>query len=176
MNTKKTEAARSSYIIFFPLLFLVLMLEIVHLPAVIAPYRPDFMALLLIFFAIIDPLRINVGIAWITGFLLDLLTGAPMGINGLAMAFQVWVVVSQFRHFSQFAVWQQMCIIGIVNFIAHMCVYWIEHLIGQTSSVSNYSYQTLSTIVFWPITLLLCDMMWNVFNIQAASLKKEKEL
>lgn len=176
MNTKKTEVARSSYIIFFPLLFLVLMLEIVHLPAAVAPFRPDFMALLLIYFAINDPLRISVGIAWITGFLLDLLTGAPMGINGLAMAFQVWVVVSQFRHFSQFSVWQQMCIIGIINFLVHLCVSWIENLIGQAVSPSNYSYQTLSTIVFWPIVLLICEILWGLFNIQPASESKEKDL
>lgn len=153
------------------------MLEIVHLPVEVATYRPDFMALLLLFFAIFDPLRINVGIAWITGLLLDLLTGAPMGINGLVMAFQIFVVVSQFKHFAQYAIWQQTIIIGIINALTHAGVYWLEHLIGQANSTpSLFLSQSLSTMVFWPIMHFIFSVIWQMFNIQAASLKKEKDL
>lgn len=176
INNKKNETARSSYVIFFPMLFLVLILEIVRLPAVIAAYRPDFMGLLLIFFAIADPLRINVGIAWISGILLDLLTGAPLSINGLAIAAQVYVVVSYFRHFALFAIWQQMSIIGILHLLIYGVMVWFENLIGQSGSISTYVYQTGATILFWPVMLVLCQVCWNIFNIQAASIKKENDL
>lgn len=158
------------------MLFLMLILEIVHLPAAIANYRPDFMGLFLIFFAIADPLRVNVGIAWFSGILLDLLTGAPLSLNGLAIAAQVFVVVSYFRHFAQFAVWQQMSIIGILHLLIFGVMVWFENLIGQASSITTYVYQTGSTIVFWPIMLLICNLIWHFFNIQAASIKKETEL
>lgn len=158
------------------MLFLMLILEIVHLPAAIAVYRPDFIGLLLIFFAISDPLRINVGIAWISGILLDLLTGAPLSINGLAIAAQVYLVVSYFRHFAQFAVWQQMAIIGILHLLIYGVMVWFENLIGQTGSISTYVYQTAATTVFWPIMLFICQMIWNVFNVHPASIKKDSDL
>lgn len=176
MTTNKTEGVRSSYIIFFPLLFLILILEIVHLPAEIASYRPDFVALMLIFFAISDPLRINVGVAWITGLLLDLLTGAPLGINALVMSFQVFVVVWYFKHFTQYSILQQTFIIGLVNLVAHAMVYWFEHVFGQTgTAISIYVYQTVATLVFWPIVQFIFRVLWMMFNVQAASLKKERE-
>ena len=69
MPNPKNEIRRSSYVLFFPLLFIMLLFEIIHIPAAVAPYRPDFLATLLIFFVTIDPKRINIGLTWISGLL-----------------------------------------------------------------------------------------------------------
>ena len=74
MASPKKEQYRSSYLLFFPLLFIVLILEIVRLPAAASQYRPDILGVMLIFFAMTDPKRINIGMAWISGLLLDILS------------------------------------------------------------------------------------------------------
>ena len=176
MANPQNEQRRSSYLIFCPLLFITLILEIVHLPAVIAPFRPDFAALLLIFFACSDPQRINVGMAWGTGLLLDLLSGAPFGFNALILAFQVYIILSQFKSFINFMLWQQMVIIGIVNLIGHIVVYWIGHLIAQGTYSGNFGWPTLVTMGLWPIMIMVYATLWKVFNVTSASVKVEKEL
>ncbi len=176
MPNPKNANRRTSYVIFFPLLFIMFIFEIMHLPAAVAPYRPDFVATVLIFFAITDPKRVNVGLAWFAGLILDLLSGAPMGIHGLIFAFQVYIIVAQFKHFAAFMVWQQMIIIGIVNFIAHIGVYWIGHLIGQPSYSSNFSWQALATMLCWPVFMLIYRFLWVFFNVTSASVKSEKEI
>lgn len=176
MPNVSNERQRTSYVIFFPLLFIMLLLEIVHLSAVIAPYRPDFLALLLIFFAISDPKRINVGIAWFSGLLLDFLSGAPIGFNALILALQVYLIVSQFRHFATFNLWQQMVIVALSNLISHIGVYWLGHLIGQGSYTGSIGWSILVTMVFWPIMLGLCLFLWRICNIASASVKVEKEI
>ncbi|HIV54618.1 MAG TPA: rod shape-determining protein MreD [Candidatus Anaerobiospirillum stercoravium] len=176
MANPKNEARRSSYLIFFPLLFIMLILEIVHLPALIAPYRPDFLALLLIFFASSDPKRINVGWAWCSGLLLDLLSGAPLGFNALILAFQVYIILSQFKSFISFMLWQQIIIIGIVNLIGHIVVYWAGHLIAQGTYSGNFGWPTVVTMVLWPFMMVLLVALWRVFNIVSASVKVEKEI
>lgn len=176
MPNPKNETRRTSYVIFVPLLFFMLVLEIVHLPAMIAPYRPDFTAILMIYFAITDPKRVNVGIAWLSGIILDFLTGAPLGINALAMSIQVYIIVSQFRHFVAYTIFQQALIIGIINILVHVGVYWLEHLIGQNSYNGNFFLQTLATIVAWPIIYVICSIMWSVFNISSVTAKEDKEL
>lgn len=167
MNNPKNEIRRSPYLIFFPLVFFVLILEIVRLPALIAPYRPDFTGLLLIFFAIIDGKRVNVGVAWLTGLVLDLLTGATLGINALVFALEVYLIISQFKHFAAFRTWQQMIIIGLVSFISHVGVYWFGHLIGQPSYSTNFAWQTLVTMFTWPIIKMICGALWFMFNVSS---------
>lgn len=165
MINPKNELKRSSYLIFFPLIFFVLILEIVRLPALIAPYRPDFTGLLLIFFAITDNKRVNVGVAWLTGLVLDLLTGATLGINALVLSLEVYLIVSQFKRFAAFQTWQQMIVIGMVSFISHVGVYWFGHLIGQPSYSTNFAWQTLVTMFTWPVIKMICMLLWTIFNI-----------
>lgn len=131
----------------------------------VTPYRPDFTGLLLIFFAITDGKRVNVGVAWLTGLVLDLLTGATLGINALVLAFEVYIIISQFNHFVNFKTWQQMIVIGLVSFISHVGVYWFGHLIGQPSYSTNFAWQTLVTMFTWPIIKMICAVLWTVFNI-----------
>ncbi len=176
MLSTKTVQYRSSYLLFFPLLFFVLILEIIRLPAAIAPYRPDILGLLLIFFATMDPKRVNIGFAWICGLLLDILSGAPMGVNGLRVAFEVFLIVSQFRHFQSFMLWQQMVIIGIVNLIGSVGVYWICHLIGQSGYNDFFGWSSLVTLFAWPVMLFLGAILWKFFRISEAASKKEKEI
>lgn len=165
MSNPKNEIRRSPYLIFYPLVFFVLILEIIRLPAMVTPYRPDFTGLLLIFFAITDGKRVNVGVAWLTGLVLDLLTGATLGINALVLAFEVYIIISQFKHFVDFKTWQQMIVIGLVSFISHVGVYWFGHLIGQPSYSTNFAWQTLVTMFTWPIIKMICAVLWTVFNI-----------
>lgn len=176
MPNPKQEPKRSSFLLFFPLLFLMLILEIVHLPAVISPYRPDFLALLIIYFAIADSRRINVGTAWLCGLLLDFLAGAPIGANGLCIAFSVYILVFQFKHFKNFLLWQQMLIVGLVNFIGHVGVYWICHLIGQTSYTTNFGWESLVTMFTWPLMFFFYAFLWSVFNISSFTTKSEQEM
>lgn len=173
MPNQKNELKRSSYLIFFPLVFFMLILEIVRLPASIAPYRPDFTGMLLIFFAITDPKRINIGVAWLTGLVIDFLTGATLGINALVLSSEVFIIVSQFKLFAVFRLWQQMLVIGIVNFICHVGVYWFGHLLGQPSYSTNFTWQTIVTTLTWPIILGLCLFLWRSFNISSATSKSQ---
>ena len=176
MAANKKVSYRSSYMLFFPLVFVMMILEIMRLPAIIAAYRPDFTGMLLIFFAVADPRRINVGAAWLTGLAVDLLTGAPLGINGLVLALQVYIIVAHFKTFSTFLIWQQMLVIGLVNFLSNVCVNWFGHLIGQGSYGTNFAWKTLITILTWPLMCILFRMLWDRLRISSFTTRSEQEL
>lgn len=176
MPNPKNEVKRSSYVLFFPLLFIMLIFEIMHLPALIAPYRPDFLATLLVFFVTSDPKRINIGLAWISGFLLDLLSGAPLGSNALVLASQLCLILVYFHNFAHFTVWQQMLSIGSVNLLCPIAVYWICHIIGQSSYTTHFLWQAFVTMISWPLFLLLYKFLWSFFKISCFTRKAENDL
>lgn len=176
MPNKKNEASRSSLILFCPLFFIMLILEIIHLPASISPFRPDFMMLLLIFFIYSDPQRINIITAWLCGIVLDFLTGAPLGINGLTISVQLYVMMFYFPRFLSFRIFQQMAIICAVNFVCKVLMFWLGHIIRYADGEYSAGYQTLSTMLFWPVIFIICSVLWSAFNVGKADSEKEKTL
>ena len=176
MPNPKREPKHTSYIVFFPALFFMLVFEIMHLPSSISQFRPDFVSLLVIYFATNDPLRVNVGMAWISGLLLDLLSGAPLGFNALALAFQVYVIAVRFSHFNAFMIWQQMIIIGLVNFISYVGVYWLSHMLGQANYSPSFGWYALVTMFIWPVIWCIFRLLWTACNVSSASEREEKEI
>ena len=55
------------------------MLMMMPLPDAIAPFRPDWIALILIFWAMTVPRSYSIGIAWIVGVVLDVAQGTLLG-------------------------------------------------------------------------------------------------
>lgn len=164
MDKKKTPK-RSSYLLFTFAVFVALFLEIVHFPTEMEMFRPDFLALVLIYFAFFDPGRINIGLAWICGLILDLLSGAPLGINALICASQVFIIHTQFKRFANYIIYQQAIIIGIVNIIAHTAVYWLEHLLGAGNYHVSFIVPACATAVMWMFVALLLKYLCKKFAV-----------
>ncbi|MBU3827424.1 MAG: rod shape-determining protein MreD [Candidatus Anaerobiospirillum merdipullorum] len=157
--------SRSTYFLFFPLLFMALVIDIIRLPEIINPYRPDILSLCVIFFATFDPARVNIGWAWIAGLLLDLLTGAPLSQHALCLALQVFLILSQFQRFALFALWQQILIILVVNLLGHVLGYWISHLAGQVNYEESIAASSVVTAALWPVISLLCLFLCRALNL-----------
>lgn len=162
---KKKAPKHSSYLVFGFSVFTALFLEIVSFPAEIEMFRPDFLALVLIYFAFFDPQRINIGLAWICGLFLDLLTGAPLAINALICASQVFIIHTQFRRFSNYVIYQQAIIIGLVNIIAHVVAYWLEHLLGAGNYHVNFIGTAIATTIAWMFIALLLKFLCKKFAV-----------
>lgn len=94
-------------------ILLALLLTILPLPAIIDPYRPDWLTLVIVYWVIALPHRVNVGTAWIAGLLLDILMGSTLGVRALALAIMAYVAAMQFQKVRNFSVWQQAVVVGI---------------------------------------------------------------
>lgn len=160
-----TEQKHSTLMLFFPMLFVCVMFEIFRLPEVLDPYRPDLLSLLLIFFVVYDPRRIHMEMAWLSGLIVDLLSGSPLGLNALSLALQVYLIASQFRRFGIFARWQQVIVVGLVNFLGQVFGFWVGHIIGQTAYEANFVDHTLTTALLWVPMALLCAMLCRSFAV-----------
>lgn len=162
----------STFLLFVPLAIASMMFMICRLPEAVGPYRPDLLTLVLIFFAIFDQKRISIEIAWLCGLILDLLNGSPLGLNALCCSLQVYLVISQFKKFALFALWQQSIVIALVNFVAMVLGYWIGHIIGQPDYSVSFITHTAVTALLWPPVSLGCAFLCGVFAVSAV---KEKE-
>ncbi len=166
------DESKSFLMVLIPLLLLAMILQIVHLPEVISVNRPDLLTLVILFFSIYTNFNLKLEISWVVGILLDLSTGAPLGINALIITLQIYLINTNFRNFEKYSLWQQVIIVGIINMLVNILCYWIEHIIGQSYYEVNFLIPSLATALFWPVVYVLCLILCKSFSISVE--KKEK--
>ena len=70
-----------------------MMLTMMPLPDAVAAFRPDWVALMMILWAMAVPRAYGVGVAWIVGIFLDVAQGTLLGQHALALVAITFVTV-----------------------------------------------------------------------------------
>ncbi len=156
---------QGGYLITLSIL-LTLILAIMPLPLIFKPYRPDWTLMVLIYWTLALPHRVNVGVAWISGFLLDVLLGTVLGINAMSCAIVVYVAATNYQMIRNFSVWQQSLIVGMLLALHHLLVYWLSHFLSDTYFVPEYLYPVLPGVVVWPWLFLILRKFRRRFAIK----------
>ena len=147
-------------------ILLALLLAIVPLPAIIDPYRPDWLTLVIVYWVIALPHRVNVGTAWIAGLSLDILLGSTLGVRALALAIMAYVAAMQFQKIRNFSVWQQAVVVGIISLLGQLTVFWAEHLFAVVTMNYRMFWSCLTTTLLWPWVFLLLRKIRRKFHIR----------
>ena len=147
-------------------ILLALSLSILPLPIQLVPFRPDWLAMVLVYWALALPHRVNVGSAWVAGLLLDVLLGSTLGVRAMAMAIMVYLAAFQFQKIRNFSVWQQALIMGGLTLVGKVTVFWAEHLFSRANLNVGYFWSTLSTMFLWPWVFLVLRQLRRHFSIK----------
>lgn len=159
------DSGNKIYSVFVPVVFIALILDIFSLNETIDMWRPSFCTLILIFFASFDPFKIKIEIVFIVGIILDLLVASPLGSFAFIFATQIFIIVSQFKRFYLYAIYQQAIIIGISTFITYTIAYWLLHLIGVPNYEIAFVQRAISTTICWPFIFLLMSFLCKFFAV-----------
>lgn len=128
-----------------------LVLAIVPMPDWASPYRPDWIALTLIYWSMTLPRSYSVGTAWIVGIVLDVAHGTLLGQHALALSFITYATVRfhlQLRVFplSQMTV-TVFALLGVYQFI----LFWINGIAGIYTTPVSYWGPVITGTVLWPV-------------------------
>lgn len=132
-----------------------LILSILPLPALIMPFRPDWLLLTLTYWVIALPHRANVGTALVSGLLLDLLLGSVMGVHALALVVTVYIAASQFQRMRNYSVWQQAFVVAALAILSKLLVFWAAYMNQDIQLDYHYFWSIISSMVLWPWVFLL---------------------
>jgi rod shape-determining protein MreD len=149
------------------LTFLVaLMASIMPLPLSVDAFRPDWVLVVLLYWCLALPSRVNVISAWVMGFILDVLLGSTLGVHAGAMAVTVYIVAENFQKIRNFSVWQQALIVGVLSALYHLIVFWLQRFLTDAIFLPSYLYPVITTIVLWPWAFLLLRKIRRNFRIK----------
>lgn len=132
-----------------------LMLMVVPLPDWAMPFRPDWVALTLIYWAMMLPRTWSVGTAWLIGIVLDVAQGTILGQHALALCFIVFITVRFHLLMRVFPMQQLTVTVFAILALYQFVLFWINGVAGVAAPPVNYWGPVISGTLFWPVVSLL---------------------
>ncbi|GHE99231.1 rod shape-determining protein MreD [Thalassotalea profundi] len=143
-----------------------LMATIMPLPIAVDAFRPDWILVVVLYWCLALPNRVNVVTAWLFGLLLDILLGSILGIHAAAMALSVYIIAGNYQKIRNFSVWQQALIVGILSALYHLLVFWFQRFLTDVVFLPHYLYPVITTVILWPWAFLLLRKIRRHFKIK----------
>lgn len=131
-------------------LFAALLLQILPMPLWSIWYRPEWVALVILYWVMVMPETVNIGVAWLMGFILDVLNGTLLGEHALALAAVAFIMAKWQRQVRLFPVWQTAVVILVLVAFYKMIIALIQWLIGQPPNSAAYTFSILTSALLWP--------------------------
>ncbi len=134
-----------------------ILLTPIPLPEFVAPMRPYWVALVLVYWAIEYPDRVGMGFAFLVGIVLDLMTGDLLGRHALSLVVIAFIVARFRLRLRFFPLWQQSLAVAALLLNDAIIQVWIDGLSGAPLPDWRYWLAPLIGLVLWPWVFLLLD-------------------
>ncbi len=128
-----------------------LMLSIVPLPTAIEPFRPDWVALTLIYWAMTLPRSYSVGTAWVVGIIVDVAHGTLLGQHALALCFVIYVTVKFHLQLRVFPLSQMTATVFALLALYQFLLFWINGVAGLHTESVTYWGPVITGTLIWPL-------------------------
>ena len=132
-------------------------LSLLPLPEMLMPFKPYWVAMVLIYWTLETQDMISLGLAFLIGLVLDTLSGSLMGLHALSLVVMVFLVQRFRSRLRFFPPWQQaLSVLGLlVN--DRIILIWITVLLGEALPTWEYWLPPLVGMALWPWLFLLLD-------------------
>ena len=127
------------------------MLMIAPMPAWAEPFRPDWVALTMIYWSMLLPRTYSVGYAWIIGLVMDAAQGTLFGQHALALTFVVYIAVKFHLQIRVFPMSQMTATVFAMLALYQFILFWINGVAGINAPAVAYWGPVITGSILWPI-------------------------
>ena len=117
--------------------------------------RPDWVAMILVYWIIALPHRAGISLAWLAGIAVDGLLGSPIGQHALSYVLIAYVAASLYQRIRMFSVWQQAIILLALLGLNQVVGFWVESIVGPKNWSFWYLLPAVSGAFLWPSVFLI---------------------
>lgn len=147
------RSQRYGYGVIVTTFVLAFILAIVPFPAWLGWARPEWIALILIYWTIALPHRVGVLTGLVLGIFLDVVEGAVLGQNALSLAVVALLANTLYQRLRVYNLWQQASVVFLLVGINQLICYWVQTLQGVIMLWPIYLLPAFTSALLWPVTL-----------------------
>lgn len=142
-----------------------LLLTLLPMPEWINAFRPVWVLLVLIFWALILPGRVSITLAWIMGIFLDVLSGTLLGEHALALTLVIYLAARLNNQLRMFSLFQQGMAVLFMVLGYRFILFCIQGFLGDLPEGWFYWLSALTNMVLWPwVFIIMRDRCRNFEN------------
>ena len=147
--------------------FIAYLLAIVPFPIWAMNYRPEWIPMVMIYWAMALPYRIGIGWAFFLGLFLDILEGSILGLNAMALVIIAYVTLSVHQRLRMFSSVQQAGLVLTLVGLNLMICHWLQIVTGQAVATNMmFLMAALTSAVIWPSIFQLLRQTRRSFDVR----------
>ena len=131
-----------------------LILTIMPLPEAAEAFRPNWLAMLVIFWTMQLPHTWSVGTAWIVGIVLDVSQGTLLGQHALALCCVAFIIVRFHLLMRVFPIPQLTAAVFPILAMYQFLLFWINGVAGVDAPLVVYWGPIISSTALWPVVII----------------------
>jgi rod shape-determining protein MreD len=135
--------------IFFSFV-LAMLVNLLPWQATAVNFAPDFVALLIIYWALNQPRRIGVACAFFLGIAMDVADGNVLGQHALAYSVIAYLALARQRQLAIFPFWQQALVAFALLILSQTMMIFIRSIMGEPFVGWGYFAGSLFAAILWP--------------------------
>jgi rod shape-determining protein MreD len=144
-----------SWFAIFTTLVLALVLALLPMPDWTVWLRPAWVLMVLAYWAMTVPNRVGVGIAWVTGIMVDLLNGTLLGEHALAFSLVIYFVSRMHMRLHMYPLLQQGMSLFVFVLLYQFVLYCVQGFIGELPDSHLYWLSSVTSMLLWPWLYIL---------------------
>ena len=140
-------------------------LAVLPLPQWLQWGRPEWLALVLIYWTIALPHRVGILTGLLLGLGLDALEGAVLGQNAFALVVVALLCLTLYQRLRVFNLWQQAAVVFVLVGINQLVCQWVQNLEGVGIRSQLFLLPAVSSALLWPVVLHLLRFLRRHFLV-----------
>jgi len=154
-----SETPRNGTRVILISLGVALFLTILPVPHWAEDFRPQWVVMTLVYWALALPARVGVFWAWGTGLLLDVTSGTLLGQHALSLSVPVYLALELHQRIRAFPLLQQSLSVWVLLLVERLLCLWVIGATGQPTPGLWYWAPTFVGMLLWPwLFILLRDL------------------
>ena len=155
---------RGGTIIFLSFL-VAFLLMVLPLPEWARSFRPQWYTLVLIYWCMASPQRVGVGVGWLTGIIVDVLTGTLLGQHALSLSVIAFITQKLHQRLRLFPIWQQSLSILFLLLVEKLLELWVMGTVAQPVPPLLFWAPPVVGMLLWPWVLVILRDLRRKFQV-----------
>jgi rod shape-determining protein MreD len=133
------------------LLLAALLALVIPLPQLVAPLRPDFVALVVLWLCLLSPRPTGLAVAFLAGLAVDAAHGLLLGQHALSFSVIAYMALKLRLRIRAFPLLQQSAVVFALLALAEFLAFWIDGVTGHAVTVWSRWLGVLVGAACWPL-------------------------
>ena len=151
-------------IIIILTLFLGLIFSLIILP--LGYIAPEWLLLINIYWAIALPSNNKIFLAFLSGFLVDIVLGQPLGISSLSYVIFIYIILNLYNSLRYMTITQQMVVIFFLLLIKQHFFIWTFYVFGLNIDYKSLIISSFMTSALWPAIYFSLRFIRRKFQVE----------